>query len=42
VSRHRPKRRLVHDHGDPCAPDAMVQLEVDIDVAAGTAHFVAP
>jgi hypothetical protein len=35
VSRHRPARRLVHDHGDPCAPFAMFQLEVDIDRAAG-------
>jgi hypothetical protein len=35
VSRGGRSRRIVHDHGDPCAPDAMWQLEGGIDVAGG-------
>jgi hypothetical protein len=26
-------RRIVHDHGDPGAPDAMLDIEAAIDVA---------
>jgi hypothetical protein len=32
--------RVVHDHGDPCAPDAMLQIEADIDVAGGHPQLV--
>lgn len=37
---HGWRRRLVHDHGDPCAPLDMTQLEGDIDLAAGTAAIL--
>jgi len=33
-------RRIVHDHGDPSAPDAMLQLEANIDVAGGHPQLV--
>ncbi len=40
VSRGGRVRRVVHDHGDPCAPDAMLQLEAEIDVAGGHPQIV--
>jgi len=40
VSRGGGSRRIVHDHGDPCTPAAMLQLEADIDVAGGHPQIV--
>ncbi|HEX7837440.1 MAG TPA: DUF6438 domain-containing protein [Kofleriaceae bacterium] len=42
VSRGHLTRRLVHDHGDPCAPFEMFLLEADIDRAARTARHATP
>jgi hypothetical protein len=40
VSRGGGSRQIVHDHGDPCAPDAMLQLESAIDGAGGHPRLV--
>ncbi|HUJ57557.1 MAG TPA: DUF6438 domain-containing protein [Kofleriaceae bacterium] len=40
VSRHHQTRRIVHDHGDPCAPASLERLEGDLDLEGGTAHFL--
>ncbi|HET9992759.1 MAG TPA: DUF6438 domain-containing protein [Kofleriaceae bacterium] len=42
VSRARETRRIVHDHGDPCAPSSLARLEGDLDLEGGTAHFLDP
>jgi len=41
VSRHTPTRRIVHDHGDPCAPAALHDLEMDIAITAKVATILA-
>ena len=40
VWRRRETRRIVHDHGDPCAPPSLQRLEGDLNLEAGTAHFL--
>jgi hypothetical protein len=40
VSRNGQQRRIVYNHGDPCAPRAMRSLEAEIDHAGGHRHFV--
>jgi hypothetical protein len=40
VSRRTLTRRIVHDHGDPCAPAAVKELEMDINLAADVADIL--
>jgi hypothetical protein len=40
VSRHGETRRIVYDHGDPCAPESVLWLETYLDLDAGTAYFM--
>jgi hypothetical protein len=42
VSRHGVTRRIVYDHGDPCAPEAARELEGNINIDGGTAYFMNP
>ena len=40
VSRAGRQRRIVHDHGDPCAPRPLLGLEGEIDRAGGHPQLV--
>jgi hypothetical protein len=40
VWRKHETRRIVHDHGDPCAPTSLQRLEGDLDLEGGAAHFL--
>ena len=40
VARHGQSRRVVHDHGDPCAPRELLELEGAIDRAGGHPQLV--